>query len=290
MENLTGNKPSDILPQVLDYQGPDRVVSSIEFAALAKAKGIIDKITFNSGIKAMDEALKGFQPGELIVISGPTGMGKTLLDDTIIRQMRADKHFSLFFSFEVTPETIALTHDTPESVLFLPLEHVAMDLDWVRWRCLEAKMKYNCEAVFIDHLHYLIDMSTKNNMSLEIGRLMRFLKKDVALAMNLAVFIVCHVKQLDMESEPAIHHLRDSSFVAQEADSVIMVWRRWDLAEDGRKLDTRLQGLAYLAIQKARRSGVMGLKVKIKKNGHILSESFGEPEKKQKQPVKEWMN
>lgn len=294
MLNQSGSKPSDILPEVLEYAGPDRVVSSLEYAEVLKQRLGAPRATFTSGIKTLDDAIKGFQPGELIVVSGPTGMGKTLFIDTTIRSMREAKSFSLFFSFEVTPETVVLAHSTPETVLFLPLEHVAMDLEWIRWRCLEAKMKFNCQAVFIDHLHYLLDLGSKNNMSLEIGRIMRFLKKDIALAMNLAVFIVCHVKQLDMETEPSIYHLRDSSFVAQEADTVLMIWRRWDLDFAGNKLDSRLQGLATLAVQKARRTGVMGLKIKIKKDGVRLVESLDEPEKESKHGAKntgqEWWN
>jgi replicative DNA helicase len=269
--------PSDILPQVMDYKGPDRIVSSMEFLELNKPA--TDTPTFYSGMDALDRSVKGFKSGELIVISGPTAMGKTLLCDTMIRAMRTSGHFSLLFTFEVTPETVALSHNTPESVLFLPLQHVAMDLEWLRWRCLEAKMKFGCEAIFIDHLHYLIDMAGQHNISLEIGRVMRFLKKEIALAMNLAVVIVCHVKQLDLETDPSIYHLRDSSFVGQEADTVLMVWRRRDLDLCGRKLETMLQGLAAIKIEKARRSGVMGKKILIKKDGHKLVESLNEPEK-----------
>lgn len=294
MLNQTGSKkPSDILPEVMDYAGADRVVSSMEFAELVKNRPV--KVTLTSGVKSLDDAVRGFQPGELIVVSGPTAMGKTLLADTMIRHMRKEAHFSLFFSFEVTPETIAIEHSTPDSVVFLPLQHVAMDLEWIQKRCLEAKMKYNCEAVFIDHLHYLIPMNSNSNMSLLIGMVMRFLKKDIALAMNLAVFIVCHVAKLDMEDEPSIYNLRDSSFVGQEADTVLMVWRRWDLDDDGKKLDTRLQGLATVKVEKARRSGVMGMKINIKKAGHILIESEDEPERRKsprrlEEPAKEWWN
>jgi replicative DNA helicase len=263
-------KNSDILPQVMDYQGPDRVVSSMEFAEIV-AKTPKPEVMLLSGIPKLDQATKGIIPGELTVVSGPTGMGKTLLVDTMIRSMRTDKHLSLFFTFEVTPETVALAHNTPETVLFMPLEHVAMDLDWIRWRCLEAKMKYNCEIVVIDHLHYLIDMGFKQNMSLEIGRVMRFLKKEIALGMNLAVIIICHVKQIDLEHEPSIYHLRDSSFVGQEADNVLMIWRKRDV-EFGKKKKSMLQGLATLKVEKARRSGVMGLKIPLIKDGHILKE------------------
>lgn len=292
MANQTGNSPADILAEVADYTGPDRVVSSMEFAETIRAtpKPIV---TLKSGLTTLDDSVRGFVPGELIVVSGPTAMGKTLLCDTMIRHMKFEHHLSLFFTFEVTPETIALAHDSPDSVLFLPLQHVAMDLGWVRRRCVEAKIKYGCEAVFIDHLHYLIDMGSKTNMSLEIGRVMRYLKKEIALALNLAVFVVCHVAKLDMESEPSIYHLRDSSFVGQEADTVLMVWRRWDLDEDGTKLDTRLQGLATVKVEKARRSGTMGKKINIKKNAHLLIESMDEPERRklprlQSQAAKDW--
>lgn len=263
-------KPSDILPQVLEYQGPDRVVSSMEFAEIV-AKTPKPEVVLMSGIPKLDAAIKGIVPGELTVVSGPTGMGKTLFVDTMIRSMRIDKHLSLFFTFEVTPETVALAHNTPESVLFMPLQHVAMDLEWLRWRCLEAKMKFGCEIVVIDHLHYLIDMGFQKNMSLEIGRVMRFLKKDIALAMNLAVIIICHVKQLDLEHEPSIYHLRDSSFVGQEADNVFMIWRKRD-REFGKAKKSMLQGLATLKVEKARRSGVMGMKIPLIKDGHILKE------------------
>ena len=73
-------------------------------------------------------------------------------------------------------------------------------------------------------------------------------------------------------------HLRDSSFVAQEADTVLIVFRRFDKDFMGAKLDTMLQGLSTIKIDKARRSGTMGLKIKVKKGGNELTESLDEPE------------
>ena len=285
MKSPTGtNEPDTFVERarkvLIDYEGPDRVVSSIEYAELYRARAK-PKVSLCSGLPTLDEAVSSFETGELIVLSGPTGMGKTLLCDTIIRNFRKDSHFSLFLTFEVTPQTIALKHDTPETVVFLPLEHRGRDLEWIFFRVLEAKTKYNCEAVFIDHLHYLIDMGSQQNISLEIGKVMRAIKR-MALEADVCIFIVCHVKQLDMEQEPSIYHLRDSSFVGQEADTVLMVWRRWDLSDDGRKLDTRLQGLATLKVEKARRSGIMGQKINIKKDGHVLVESKDEPELKRR--------
>lgn len=279
----TGNNDSALeiaYPLLVHYDHDDRVVSSMEYLELCK-KDAKPKVSLKSGLFNLDAAVNGFEPGELIIISGPTGMGKTLLCDTLIRNMRIENQFSLFFSFEVTPITIAMKHDSPETVLFMPMKNEIQNIEWIFHRMLESKIKYGCQAVFIDHLHYLVDMSSNRNMSLEIGVVLRKLK-TIALRSEMAVFLVCHVAKLDMEQEPSIYHLRDSSFVGQEADTVLMVWRRWDLSDDGRKLDTRLQGLATLKVEKARRSGIMGQKINIKKHGYVLVESKDEPELKRR--------
>lgn len=255
-------------PSLVDYDGPDRVVSSIEYAEMVKNRPILPKHL--TGLSALDQAIDGFEPGEVIVISGPTAMGKTLLCDTIMRNLRKESKFSLFFTFEVTPEKIVQNHATQESVIFLPLQHKAMDLKWLGWRILEAQLKYNCSAVFIDHLHYVIDMMTDKNMSLEIGYLMRRLKQ-MAISMKIPIFIVCHMGKMDLQTEPSIQHLRDSSFTAQEADTVLIVWRRMDV-EFGKPTDSMLQGLASIKVAKARRTGAMGTRINVRKEGHILAQ------------------
>jgi len=262
--------------ELASYDGSDRVVSSIVFShMLASLPHTVKLLT---GIKTLDEAIDGFEAGELIVISGPTAMGKTTLCDTIVDNLNAVNKKSLFFTFEVTPAKMIQNHKDPENCVYLPLEHKAMDLRWLRDRVEEAKLKFEISAVFIDHLHYVIDMTSNKNMSLEIGATMRFLKRDIALALNIPVFIVCHASKVPLDQEPSMHHLRDSSFVAQEADSVLIVFRRFDKDYTGAPQSTMLQGLSTIKVDKARRTGSMGVKVKVRKEGHRLIESIGEPE------------
>jgi len=257
------------------YDGDDRVISSITFAEALKEKPVVPQQ--KTGIPSLDAAIDGFEPGELIVISGPTAMGKTTLCDTIVQNLNKEGKRSLFFTFEVTPAKMVMNHQDPETCIFLPQEHKAMDLDWLRDRTQEAIEKFNISAVFIDHLHYIIDMATNRMMSLEIGRTMRFLKRDIALGLNIPVFIVCHASKVPFDQEPSMAHLRDSSFVAQEADTVLIVFRRFDKGLLGTPLSTMMQGLATIKIDKARRSGTMGLKIRVKKEGHQLIESLDEP-------------
>jgi replicative DNA helicase len=260
------------------YDGPDRVISSVTFSEMIKSRPAIAK--HKTGISGLDAAIDGFEPGELIVISGPTAMGKTTLCDTIVQNLNTIGKRSLFFTFENTPQKMVAIHAEPETSLYLPLEHKAKDLKWLRDRCVEAIQKFSIAAIFIDHLHYVIDMAMKGNVSLEIGATMRFLKREIALELNIPVFIVCHSTKMSFDVEPSMQHLRDSSFVAQEADTVLIVFRRFDLDYAGMKLQTMLQGLSTIKIDKARRTGTMGLKVKVKKDGHRIVESLDEPEEK----------
>jgi len=262
---------------LLKYDGPDRVVSSIEMAEIFKNRPPLPK--HKTGIFSLDQAIDGFEAGEVIVISGPTGHGKTLLCDAIMTNLRKESKFSLFFTFEVSPQKVILNHNTPDSVIFLPLEHKPMNVEWLRFRCLEAKLRYGCQAIFVDHLHYVVDLMTMHNMSLEIGGCMRKLKQ-LAIELNMPIFIVCHIGKIQLGKDLSLDSIRDSSFVGQEADTVLMVNRRFDKDALGKNLETLSQGLAQVKVEKARRTGNLGVKIKVKKQGNGLVESYGEVETK----------
>jgi replicative DNA helicase len=260
-----------------NYTGPDRVVSSVAFAKMLESLPPVSKHL--TGFNQLDKAIGGFEVGELIVISGPTAMGKTLLCDSIVTNMNVEQKRSVFFTFEVTPSKFIENHKEPKTCVYLPLQHQASDLIWLQDRVQEAIEKYDVKAVFIDHLHYIIDMRSKQNMSMEIGATMRMLKRDIAIALNIPVFIVCHASKVPVGQVMTMDHLRDSSFVAQEADTVLLVGRRYDKDLFGKTITgSMLQGLALVTVAKARRTGTMGLKIKLKKDGHALIESLFEPE------------
>lgn len=93
------------------------------------------------------------------------------------------------------------------------MEMKAGNFEWLKLKCLEAKMKYNCQVIFIDHLHFLVDMETKLNMSLNIGAVMRQIKHDIAKEMGLMVFLIAHQGQPGSDAEPSLGNIRDSSFI-----------------------------------------------------------------------------
>lgn len=250
-----------------NYDGPDKVVSSIELWEKLKDRAAAIQ-TMQSGIGFLDELTGGFETEQVIVISGPTKMGKTLLCDTICRNLRDKSIFSTFFTYEVSPHKFVQSHQDPGSVVFLPSEHKPRDLSWLKDRCEEAVLKYGCKAIFIDHLHYVIDMMTRNNLSLEIGSTMRYLRSEIALDLGVAVFIVCHMGKIDKkDGEPSMDHLRDSSFVAQEADKVWVCYRHSDVSMNGNLLESMNDNNAIIKVEADRQTGTMGGKVKVRKEG-----------------------
>ncbi len=85
----------------IDYTGDDEVISWQDIRESIKHEG--DIRSFQSNIPTLDSTLQGFQPGELIAVSGMRKSGKTLLCQTIDRGFWKSGIRSLWLQYEVTP-------------------------------------------------------------------------------------------------------------------------------------------------------------------------------------------
>ena len=220
-------KPSNLkdgMKSVTDlrqYQGEDQIVSSWDMAEILKQEPAPH--VFNSKIPGLEKAIEGFEPGELIAISGPRKGGKTLLAQSLTKNFIEQEVKSLWFSYElITRQFIDRWPDLP--FFLLPQKLKPYALNWMKERIFEALAKYGIGAVFIDHLHFLFDMARSRNASLEIGQIIRWLK-SLAVELNLVIFILCHLQKIPLDKEPDDSNIRDSSFVSQESDTGLMIWR-----------------------------------------------------------------
>lgn len=251
----------DRLEALSNYDGQDKVISSIEMAdyihGLAKDR---QEVTMKSGIPALDNYIHAFYGGELTIISGETGQGKTLTAQSFTYEFYKQNQPCLWFTYEVQPEQFLKQFHTPIPIFYMPMELKAKSLRWIEDRILEAKLKYQVTSVFVDHLHFLIDLHKGSNMSLEIGFVMRELKR-LALKYNIAFFLLAHTNRMRLEGEPDVDSLRDSAMIGCEADNVFFVWRR-------KGTDNQ----AVLKIAKNRRFGIMGKKITLQKQGKYLVE------------------
>jgi replicative DNA helicase len=246
----------EIEKKLYSYEGQDRIMSSHD---MAKALREEDKpIQIKSGIPSLDKYIDGFEGGELIVISGLTGNGKTLLAQTLTQSFHNQGVRSLWFSYEVMPANFLKSFGENIPLFYMPARLLGNSITWLSTRIHEAKLKYQIRAVFVDHLHFIVEMN-RGNMSMEIGVVMRAIKK-MALKFNIAFFLIAHTMKCKPETELGIGDTRDSSFIEQEADNVFYIWR------------TRKERQAVLKIAKNRRKGVFEKKITLFKVGHFLEE------------------
>jgi len=237
------------------YEGEDKVIKAADLKAEIDANNLAPVVRMQSGIPDLDKAIKGFQGGELITISGPTKNGKTSLAHLFTKNFEDQGFASLWFSFEVTPaqmfEKFALTQE-----FYLPRKLKQKSMEWIEDRIIEAKAKFNVRAVFIDHLHYIVDMEKMNHSSsLEIGSVVRRLK-SIAVDLNVSVFLMAHMSKTKYDEMPNEEGLRDSSFITQESDKTLLVWR--ERKKDRRTRQFDFSGRTALIVSNDRREGVMG--------------------------------
>lgn len=206
------------------YEGPDKVISVHEFRKIHENRA--ENPSYGTGFPSLDRHMDKLMEGELIVLSGPTKHGKSTLALTLTRNLHKIGVPSLFFTFEMSPYVLFCKR-YPSLTTFVPASLKTHDLPWIYNRVQEAREKHNCRVVFIDHLYFVVDMAKMRNPSLEIGSVVRFLK-TMAVELNVVVFLLTHIGKEDRQAPraPTDADLRDSSFVAQEADSTIMV-HRW---------------------------------------------------------------
>jgi replicative DNA helicase len=279
------------------YQGPDRIVHFTEFlkAKAASGQGII---RFESRFEKFEQQLQGLETGEVAVVTGYAKNGKTLFAESWLRSMTLAEPSicPVIFSFELQPEKLLAKYAAdPLHPVFLPLQLKTMSFEWLYDRCVEAKLKHRAQAILIDHLHFLVDMNTKQNMSLNIGAFMRRLKHEIALGLNMAVILIAHQGQPREGTEASFGGMRDSSFIGQESDMTIIVSRRQDLnAVEAKEYEMRgvpwikveqlkhqataaqedkySAGLATVKIAVARRSGCYDWSKLFRKVGNFVEE------------------
>lgn len=254
-EKIKGEKEKlRLLESFLHYEGRDEVITSKEAWKELEEARRKPAVRFLSKIPKFDNILDGFREGELVILSGLTKQGKTTFAQTLTTNFAQQNIPCLWFSYEVPQEQFLTKFKVPTPYFLLPRNLISNNLDWIKTRIIEGIAKYGIKIVFIDHLHYLLDMPTLakgGNVSLIIGGLMREFKK-VALEWKICIVIIAHTKKLDFDMEPHFSDIRDSSFIVQESDLVLMIWRLKD------KHTKEYKNEAKLVVQANRRTGNTG--------------------------------
>lgn len=255
-----------LMEQARAYSGDDRMVSSRDIVEKIRAMPAEEKIM--SGIKGLDDILGGFRRKQVVVISAATKSGKTSLCIDLTEKMRSQNPAWLPFeegAMEIVQKFMDRNEEPP---LFFTPEHMTGNtLTWVEKKIIEARAKYDSRVVFIDHLHFIVDFG--ENMSIQIGRTMRELKR-IAKAWDVTIFLIAHLKKTKMDTQPDLEDLRDSSFIAQEADTVIMLWRQTERLNG----QVVISNNTNLSVQANRRTGKTGNVRLVFENGKFIEKDW----------------
>ena len=249
---------------------------------IASHKGTV--IGVPSGFHELDQLTTGFQDGDLIIIAGRPGMGKTSFALNMMRNAAIDSKKKIgFFSLEMANEQLAMRllcsearvdsnlvrrGDLPKSqyknlsLAVGPLSKSDIYLDdtpalsilELRAKARRLKNDVNLDMIIVDYLQLMQGPKGVESRQQEIATISRSMK---ALAKELNVPIVA-LSQLSRAVEqrpskrPQLSDLRESGAIEQDADVVIFLYRKWIYTKDDED-----DGKAEIIVAK-QRNGPMG--------------------------------
>lgn len=239
-----GNEPKDI-----------NKVSSTVLANITEAMTRGNKLTGKpSGWSKLDKAIGGYNAGDMIVVAGRPGMGKTAIALTFAHDFALRDGRVLFLSLEMSNEQLAKRYvsligqipngrirnhslfkeeiDTVQKFLNQPplTFHIDDDpdnsLQMIRGKCKLHKAKHGLDLIIIDYIQ-LIRVNKSHSREQEIAEISRGLKL-LAKELKCTVMILAQLSRKPEEradKRPLLSDLRESGAIEQDADVVLFPFR-----------------------------------------------------------------
>lgn len=231
-----------------------------------------------TGLTDLDEVVNGFQPGQMVIVAGRPGSGKSTLGLDFCRSAAVHHNLtSAFFSLEMTRSEIMMRLLSAESTIHLnSIRNGMSDSDWeklgprmasvsgapmfiddspnltmmdIRAKARRLKQRHDLRLMVIDYIQLMSSGKKVESRQLEVSEFSRQIK---LLAKELEVPIIA-LSQLNRGNEqrsdkrPQVSDLRESGSLEQDADIVILVHR-----EDLYTSESERAGEADLIIGKHR--------------------------------------
>ena len=222
-----------------------------------------------TGFEELDRRTGGLHGGELILIAGRPGMGKSCFAVNIAEYASMDKKQTVaLFNLEMPREQIvnriissqALVNATKlrtgdmtgddwekvgavvDRVATAPMhidDTASVTVAEIRAKCRRLKQTHNLSLIVIDYLQLMQSSGRADNRQQEISEISRSLK---ILAKELDVPVIA-LSQLSRASEsrgdkrPLLSDLRESGAIEQDADMVLFLYRESYYTKDPEKMN-----------------------------------------------------
>ena len=202
------------------------------------------------GLDPVDQLLSGWRPGEVTVLSGSSGVGKSTFASFLTLLQASEKNPSLYMTFEVLPKNILrkwlsmlsgaqfsdLSREryvqARKKLARRPIwvaDHFGMvQLEDVRKTIYESCSTNGIRYVVIDHLGHLASLGSDNEIR-ETGHIIRECKRW-SLDLAVHIVVVAHLRKpsstTKITARPQMEDLRGSSELYQVADNVLLLDRK----------------------------------------------------------------
>lgn len=203
-----------------------------------------------TGFRDLDDVLKGLKNEDLIIVSGSSTVGKTSMilnfTNSLLKEGKSVLAFllegRLFYFIErlITIDANSVISDITETELTARKEECKkhkmyfytgsqglLTIEKVVEKSKACKEIYDVDLIIIDHLHKIVPRGAQNYSAL-VGKVVSDLK-NLAVDLKIPVIAIAHIRKLpSVSSLPTMQDLRDSSFIHQDPDVILMLWSELD--------------------------------------------------------------
>lgn len=272
------NKAQDMLMALLNVDGTtkDKIYTASQLASI-ESKAIDERMRLkgklpgiDTGFNSLNRITGGFRGGQLVIVGGRPGMGKTAFMTTMAVRMASSQIPVLYLSIEMSvqemadrilsqlvtfennkiragtineQEVIEITKGLSKmSSLPLYLAVDTTDVAEVRNMVVTAKANYDIKAVFLDYIQ-LMDLglgSSYENRQNEMAKISRALK-HLAMQTNTTIIVGSQLNRMvegRKDKKPTLADLRESGAIEQDSDIVLLLYRKGYYDEDGKTDNT----------------------------------------------------
>lgn len=213
-----------------------------------------------TGIKCVDEMLKGLRPGKHYVLAARPGLGKSMLALQFATQCQAPvAHYSLeMLATEQVERMISQECDLnseslrSQNVLMAKAEMLSKVVTKLKalpiWFCDESpitpmdilgqcrrmKKKHGLGLIIVDYLQLISGVGKFERRDLEVGFISKFLKR-IAMQLQVPVLSIASLSRRPEERQdkrPMLSDLRESGSLESDADCVIFLYREADYSHE----------------------------------------------------------
>ena len=265
---------------IIDLENIDATIESIqnedEVVHISKIQTDNKKIpVVSTGYSILDEAMAGgFRPGNLVIITGRSGEGKTTFMQNLCVNISNNGQKCQFFSYEITLQELKekfeeIDKDLTQLDLYTPKRMTSGNIDWIKKKIIEGQ-HINIKHFFIDHIDFLTPTNLRDSdqTRTKLKQITTELK-SLANELNVCIYLIAHIRKGDATKELEMEDIAESAGIYQLADYVLGVKR--DIKTDV-YIKTKTDGGARVTILKNRKTGNVTnfLKYKIKNNRTVI--------------------